>query len=146
MNNTELVKKLKEIEVLVNECLDGINSVSSSEKLKPAPKNNRDTGTRSTINIDKIDFSIPIRPFVKKYAKNMSGPKKFVLILAHLSSGNLDKKINLEEVEKIWNSMKSLLGMKFNRFYTQTAKDNDWVTSEKKGIYLLRPSWLEIFK
>ncbi len=41
---------------------------------------------------------------------------------------------------------KDLLGMDFNRFYVGEAKDNDWVDSQKKGYYYLRPNWKEIFE
>jgi len=77
----------------------------------------------------------------------MSGPKKFTLLLAYLAKGDLKKVIALEEIQKQWNKMtaKSLLGMEFNRFYPASAKENDWVNSEKNGSYNLRPAWTAIF-
>ncbi len=59
----------------------------------------------------------------------------------------MGKKVSLEEVERQWSRMtaKGLLGIKFNRFYSAKAKDNDWVNTEKNGLYHLRPSWQSIF-
>lgn len=93
------------------------------------------------------DFNKPIRPFIKKYAKGMSGPKKFTLLLTRLVKGDLKKSINLVEIKGRWSRMtgKPLLGMKFNRFYPSQAKDKDWVESKKKGEYNLRPTWKDIF-
>ena len=143
MNEIELTKRLRQIQDLVEVCLSGISTGQ-----KPIEKKGpRKISVSKTTTVDKggVDFSIPIRPFVKKYAADMSGPKKFTLILARLSSGELKKEIDLTEIDRVWNGMTAILGMKFNRFYSQTAKDNDWVISEKKGAYSLRPSWLEIF-
>jgi hypothetical protein len=35
---------------------------------------------------------------------------------------------------------------RFNRFYRNSAKENVWVNSPRKGFYVLRPSWADIFK
>jgi hypothetical protein len=35
----------------------------------------------------------------------------------------------------------ALLGCKFNRFYSNTAKDDGWVDTRKKGVYVLTPAW-----
>ena len=95
-----------------------------------------------------IDFGKPLRPFVKQYAKGLSGPKKFVLLLSRLAGGDVKKEVGIEEVKKHWNKMKakSLLGLDFNTFYPTRAGENDWVETKKKGIYNLRPSWKDIFK
>jgi len=90
---------------------------------------------------------MPLRPFIKQYGVGLSGPKKFTLVLAHPSGGTPTKKVALEDIQRRWNRMtaRSLLGMKFNRFYSAAAKDNDWVNTEKSGLYYLRPSWKNIF-
>jgi len=94
-----------------------------------------------------LDFSMPIRPFVKRHGVGMSGPKKFALLVAYLAKGDLKKTIQFVEIKKHWNKMtaKSLLGMEFNTFYPASAKENNWVNSEKSGSYSLRPSWKAIF-
>jgi hypothetical protein len=97
---------------------------------------------------EEIDFDIPLRPFVKKYTKGMSGPKKFTLLVAWFVKGDLKKEAALSEIRKNWNKMssKTLLNMKFNLFYTNQAKENDWVDSKRKGFYNLRPNWKGILQ
>lgn len=102
---------------------------------KLTPKSNR-----------TLDFSMPLRAFVKKHSGSMNGAKKFTLLLAYLSKGNDSVSVNLSDVESHWNRMtaKGLLGMKFNRLYSSEARDNDWAATEKSGVYKLRPSWKAI--
>lgn len=94
----------------------------------------------------RVDFSSNIRAFVKRYAGGMSGPQKFALLLAYLTKGDSSKRISLDEIQRHWNKMtaRGLLGVKFNRFYSATARERDWVSTEKSGLYYLRPSWREI--
>jgi hypothetical protein len=94
-----------------------------------------------------LDFTMPLRPFVKKYSDGMNGAKKFTLLLAYLTKGDATKTVALSAIEAQWNKMtgKGLLGMSFNRLYTSQARDNDWTSTEKAGAYRLRPSWKEIF-
>lgn len=96
----------------------------------------------------QVHFALNERAFIKRYAKNAnSGPKKFTLVLAYLSKGDKSKEIALNEIEQLWNQMKSktLLAMKFNRFFPTTAKENGWVNSKKRGFYYLTDSWKEVF-
>jgi len=141
MEKEKIIQNLDTILRLAEECRRRLVKGSEPQKkLLPKEKKRQD----ESIN---IDLEMPMRPFIKKYGKDLSGSKKFTLLLAYLSKGKQEKEINLEEIEKYWNKMtaKNLLGMKFNRFYTGEAKDNDWVESKKKGIYSLRPSWRGIF-
>jgi hypothetical protein len=94
----------------------------------------------------RIDFGKPIRPYMKTYAKGLSGPKKFVLLLSWLAKGDPKREIALNEIEKHWNRMTSILDMAFNRFFSSQAKDNDWVESKKKGFYHLRPGWKSLLE
>lgn len=91
----------------------------------------------------KVDFTIPIRAFLKKYSAGLSGPEKFTLLLAYLAKGNENKSIALADIQSAWPT--SLMGGKFNPAYTIRAKDNDWVHTESAGSYRLRPSWKAIF-
>lgn len=93
-----------------------------------------------------LDFTTPIRPFVKRHAASMNGAAKFTLLVAYLVQGDESKTIPLSDVEGRWNKMtdRTLLGMKFNRLYCSEAKNNDWVHAPAKGVYHLRPSWREI--
>jgi len=143
MNSKNLAAKLENIKMLADECLADLNLSESTSSLKKA---HRDSIKENKLN-SKPDFTMPIRPFVKKYAKGMSGPKKFTLILAYMVKGDKSIQISLESIKNSWDKMTSgsLLGMKFNRFYSGQAKDNDWVESKKSGNYNLRPSWMDIF-
>ncbi len=149
-HTTEVLQKLEQIKTLVDECLSEL-----TEGLEPHRQSSSKSSKKRTPSapltanrIQKIDFSIPILPFVTKYAKGMSGPKKFTLIVAYLVKGDAKANITLKDVEAQWNKMtaKYLLGTKFNRFSSAQAKQNDWVDSRKTGTYYLRPSWKDIFK
>lgn len=124
--------------------LDGVLKHLSAD-VRPAQRVVRTPIERKT-SAD-IDFSKPLRAFIKEYSDGMNGAKKFTLVLAYLAKGNLEKEILLTDIEKHWNRMtsKTLLGMKFNRFYTAQAKENDWVDVVKQGSYHLRPNWKSIF-
>jgi hypothetical protein len=93
-----------------------------------------------------IDFSVPLRAFVKKHVGRMSGAQKFTLLLAYFTKGDAGRRVALAELEKNWNGMtaKGLLGTTFNRMYSARARERDLVHAEKGGYYL-RPSWKEIF-
>ena len=116
----------------------------------PQPTKNRATKKPSSSlsgpRPGALDLTMPLRAFVKKYSGGMNGAKKFTLLLAHLSGGDPSKTANLADIEAQWNRMtaKGLLGMKFNRLYSSEARDNDWATAVKPGVYSLRPSWKEI--
>lgn len=110
----------------------------------PEPRPTRQPNTPSL----ELDFGKPLRPFIKTYGKGLSGPKKFALLLSWLAKGDPKNQIQLSEVQKHWNKMtaKSLLGMKFNRFFPAEARNNDWVESKKQGTYNLRPDWRKALK
>lgn len=98
----------------------------------------------SNVNTD-IDFSINERAFVKRYATDKSGPKKFTLLLAYLAKGEIDKNIELSEIKKHWGKMtsKTLLG-KFNMFYPNDAKTRGLIDSKEYGSYNLTSEWKTI--
>lgn len=98
----------------------------------------------SDIKMD-IDFSINERAFVKRYATDKSGPKKFTLLLAYLAKGEIEKNIELSEIKKHWGKMtsKALLG-KFNMFYPNDAKTRGWIDSKEYGSYNLTNEWKAI--
>jgi hypothetical protein len=141
MNHAQLVEKLTRIKLLADECLRDLAVSQRQQRVGAVP-----TAKVKSVHVTSdLDFTLPIRPFIKKYAAGLSGPKKFTLLLARLVERDLQKEISLLEVEKAWNGMTSLMGgMKFNRFYSQQAKDNGWVDTKKKGMYTLRPTWKEI--
>jgi hypothetical protein len=142
MDKAKLISSLQQIKALADECLACLgNSTKPKRTMKQPPALSRAHRSLS------LDLTKPIRPFIKRYAKGMSGPKKFVLLLSRLAGGDAKKEVAIEEIQKHWNKMKakSLLGLDFNNFYPANAKDNDWVESKKRGFYNLRPSWKDIF-
>jgi hypothetical protein len=92
-----------------------------------------------------VNLSTPIRAFVKQHARALSGPQKFALLVAYLAKGEGDKEILLTNIEKHWNKMKPLLGGKLNLAYPTRAKENGWVDSPKRGVYVVLPGWKGIF-
>lgn len=100
---------------------------------------------RQKATLRDVDFSINERAFVKRYAVNKSGPKKFALILSYLVKGDADKNTELSEIKKHWSKMsaKNMLG-KFNMFYPNDAKNRGWIDSKEYGKYNLTNEWKNI--
>jgi hypothetical protein len=88
-----------------------------------------------------LDLSLPIRPFIKRHAREASGPQKFTLLVAHVAGGDLGIEVPRGEIEKQWNKMTGLMGGEFNAAYSSRARDNGWVDSPKFGVYKLLPGW-----
>jgi hypothetical protein len=141
----ELLAKLQQARSLVDECIGEIQGQprhksartlahASRRKSAPAPRD--------------LDFEAHERAFIKAHARTLSGPKKFVLLLAYMTKGQAGKEIQLKDVEKHWNKMtsKSLMDGKFNSFYPNKAKESGWVNTTKQGVYVLRPSWTQVLK
>jgi hypothetical protein len=140
-NNQQLVRRIQEARDALNDALKLLKSGGTSLKAgKMSPR----VPPAST---GRLDYTMPMRAFVKKHSQRMNGAKKFVLLIAYLSKGNQSETVSLSDVESQWNKMtsKGLLGMSFNRLYTSQARENDWVSTEKAGTYRLRPSWKAIF-
>ncbi len=126
--NKQIFKRLEKLEYIV---------------LKTKGKNKGRNKTRTSF--PKLDFNISQRAFIKKYGKGLSGPKKFALIVAYLANGKEGKEVSIGEIKKNWDKMTSLLGGKFNTYYSTTAKDNNWADSKKYGIWFLTKDWQKIF-
>jgi hypothetical protein len=143
MDPEKVISSLQQITALADECLKEV-----ADAAKPKRTTKKPPGLSHVAQPPSIDFDKPLRPFVKQYAKGLSGTKKFVLLLSRLVGGDPKKEVAVVEIQKQWNKMKakSLLGLDFNDFYPTNAKDHDWVESRKKGFYNLRPSWKEIFE
>jgi hypothetical protein len=136
-----LADKLEVIRSLVSDCLSLI--------AKPERRRNQRSPAimKDKELLPSLRFDSNARAFVKSHAKGLSGPKKFVLILAYLAKGDIHKEVSLGNIQKLWNSMtsSSLLGMEFNLSFSIRAKENGWVDSKKRGIYTLDDSWKTIF-
>lgn len=101
-----------------------------------------------SIKKPELDFSLNIRAFANKFAKDKSGPKKFVLLLAYLARGETRKNVELATIREKWNSMSSkrLLDGEFNYFYSNEAKTQGWVDSNNRGTYCLTDNWKEVYE
>lgn len=127
MDERQILDRLKNLE-------DVVFGASKKKKIK-----------KTKINTDvKIDLSLSIRAYAKKILSKLSGPKKFTLLLAYLTEGEVKKDISIEEIKKNWNKMKgkNMLG-KYNAFYSGEAKNQGWVDSTKHGQYHLLKDWKE---
>lgn len=87
LNVTDLVKRIEKLEKAIFK-----GKGASGE---PAADNH---GRRAIQPKERLDFSIPIRAFLKKYSMGMNGPRKFVLIVAYLTQGDLTKHASLADV------------------------------------------------
>jgi hypothetical protein len=95
--------------------------------------------------IQNIEFGLPIRAFVKKYAAgNSGGAAKLTVLLAFLAKGKSNTEIPAETVRTEWNRLTAHLGA-FNRAHSTRAKDRAWVDSPAQGTYRLGPLWREAF-
>jgi len=97
MDREKIIQKLHQIKILIEECIGELSPKKilkkiSSEKLSEI----------KPVIPTKINFSMNKRAFIKKYSKGMSGPKKFVLILAYLVKGEIGKEKSLDEIKKHW--------------------------------------------
>lgn len=136
----ELIQMLEKIKKLADEC---ISQTSHTPRKMHGLSQTREKIIK--FSAPHMNFDLNERAFVKKYAKPLSGPKKFVLIIAYLSKGQISKDVSLENIKKMWGGMSGLIGTEFNTFYAVAAKDNGWVNPVKRGVYILTASWKEIF-
>jgi hypothetical protein len=97
--------------------------------------------------LTKLDFGLNEKHFIKTYAKGLSGPKKFTLLLACIAKGKVGTDIEVGVISNKWNKMKAknLLGYAFNSKYPNEAVTYGWVDSKKHGFYHLRQGWIAIF-
>ena len=139
MNKEKLIQNLEQIKRLIEKCLLGFSGKVKSEIMEEAIE-------QSTSLLREVDFNMNERAFIKKYSKGMSGSKKFVLVLAYIVKDKVGLEKSLNEIKGQWNKMTSLLKGKFNRYYSATAKENNWVDSKKTGFYHLTLNWKDIFQ
>jgi hypothetical protein len=140
LKQREFIERLEEIKKLANQCILQIGSTPS--KLKASRQSKQETKEATPA---QLNFGSNARAFVKKHAKQLSGPEIFVSILAFTAKGKINKQISLAYIEKLWKGMTGLIGMNFNRAYPVRAKDNGWVDSTKRGFYTLAGGWKGIF-
>lgn len=116
-----------------------VNLTARTQTKKPLKRSS--SGEARTAS---LDFSMNERSFARRFASGLSGPEKFALLVAYLAKGKQENQVLLREVEKLWNRMKSILSGRFNRKYSNKAKEYGWVNSPKQGTYVLLPGWTEV--
>lgn len=130
----ELATALREIQRIASSCLAAIDA----KKESPARRN---LVLRARSNAP--DFSHPIRHFMNLHAKGMNGQQRFALVVAYLSKGRSETKVQLGAIKTAWNKMQRTLG-KFNSGYAVWAKDSGWVDSPESKVYVVTRKWTEI--
>jgi hypothetical protein len=139
VNRIALVTSLQEIGRLVEECLEAIGDKPAAKDKIASTISPRRSGPGAGTS-HTLDFSSPVRFFMKKHATGMNGQQKFTLVIAYLAKGKTNAEVKLAEVRSTWSSMKGILG-KFNTGYATWAKDAGWVDSTKPRVYVLMSGW-----
>lgn len=139
MTNGDLTQVMDRLKNLEKRFVNLEKAILGGTKIKKRIKLNQPTSTSD------VDFSLNKKAFVKRYASDKSGPKKFTLLLAFLVRGDVDKEIEIGEIMKNWSKMsaKNLLS-KFNRYYPNNAQTQGWVDSKKRGSYNLTKEWKNV--
>jgi hypothetical protein len=107
-------------------------------------RSGRSNDTNSGTSPTPEDFQLPARAFVKRFATKMGGPKKFVLLLAFMTKGELETLVKGTDLAQAWDRMSGPLGGPYQTMYATRASENGWVNSEKRQYRLLR-DWKAIF-
>lgn len=112
---------------------------------KSAKTSKTETKWRAAAHIAAtLSFSLNPRAFMSKYAKDVSGSRKFTLLLARLAQGKTGEEISGERVVSAWNRMKGIMGGAWNPAHATRAKEQGWIDSPKRGFYVLSGSWREV--
>jgi hypothetical protein len=132
MSTEKLVATLRQIQALVNEALNAAPS-DGSRKRMPRKSAHAKPATQ-------ISFDMSVLAFMNKYARGLSGPKKFTLLVARMVKGSSTSQVPFQEIRAQWNKMTTVLGGDFNPAHGNRAKAAGWVDSEK-GRWKLTGSW-----
>ncbi len=100
--------------------------------------------SEAAVSDGKLDFSLPVRPFMNDYSDGLSGSKKYALLVAHFAKGEIDVVVDRGEVIDAWNKMTGLLGGKFNGAHESRAKDAGWVYVPEPGKIALLKKWPQV--
>jgi len=143
MTNQEIVEQLKKATKIIELCVTELGAANFDTP--QGAKKGRAAKIFKTTTAE-IDMGSNERNFVKTHASGMNGPKKFVLLLAHMAQGKNDVDIEVSAIAAKWNKMKSkdLMGCAFNAKYPTVAKTAGWVDSKKRGTYHLCKIWKDI--
>lgn len=89
-----------------------------------------------------VDFSLPVRAFMNRYARGRSGPEAFTLLVARFAEGALGREVPVDLVRQEWSRMTGILGTSFATVYGTRAKNQAWVDSPRRGVFVLLPDWM----
>ena len=112
-----------------------------AQRVRPPTAKAGDASEEPAAAERKVDMSLPVLPFRKRYGARMSGRHRFALLVARIAEGDLNKHVPLAEVEKQWNKMTQLMGRKFHPEYAKRAREEGWVHSPEPGHYVLLAGW-----
>jgi len=87
------------------------------------------------------DFSLPVRAFMNRYARNRTGPQAFTLLVARLAEGEVGREVRVDQIRREWSRISGILGGSFAPVYGTRAKTEAWVDSPKRGAFVLLPDW-----
>src|SRR6266446_775608 len=79
----------------------------------------------------ELDFSLPIRPFIKRYAKGVSGPRRFAILVAHLAKGDVKAEIAFKDIVTSTRSVDALV--KHFKAEVDEYHKGEWEKSLSKG-------------
>ena len=122
---------------------EGSTDLVRISKLAPAPTPTA-KAHKTSLPSAKLSFSLNSRAFMNRYTRNMSGSRKFTLLLAHLAQGKTGTEISGEQITSTWNRMKSVLSGAYNPAHATRAKAEGWIDSPRRGYYVLSDSWKEV--
>ena len=93
MNDNQLIARVEKVE---KDIADLKKAVFGDSHSKPVKKGG---------SYQELDFSLNIRAFIKRYAGGKSGPKRFILLLAYLTKGEVGVDIGLDKIGSEWKKM-----------------------------------------
>lgn len=142
-SNKDITARLLEARAILDDCIKVLLKGVVQKTRTSSKKVNDLKLTREA----KLDFGLNERNFIKNYAKGLSGPKKFTLLLSFMAKGKVGTDIALDSIRSKWGKMtsKNLMGYEFNLNYPTEAKTRGWVDSKKSSFYHLRDKWMSIF-
>lgn len=129
------VDTLRQIQRLVN---DALSAATSGKPPKKAPASAKPVA----VSTGSISFGMNVLAFMKKYARGLSGPQKFTLLVAYIAKGDVSAQVPSLVIQGQWNKMKTMLGQP-NPVHGNRAKANGWVEPVKTGTWKLTDTWKE---
>jgi len=115
----EIAARLLEARTIIDECVAMLSKGKVQSEIKLPAKATSAKSARPT----RLDFGLNEKNFIKNYARGLSGPKKFTLLLVHMTKGKTGADIEVSAIISKWNKMKAknLLGYTFNGKYPNEA-------------------------